>query len=298
MQGAESADTQSSAIARDAIGQTTVVVRGEATETPELGRTESTRIIETNGVVDSVLEKFAVAVPVGDRYTIDGLVGQINGRPIYVEDFLKPIAAQLMRLKADPDLTRAEVVAELEGMVSFRFRDVVDSELIIAEAEGQLNPEMQKGLFGWLANVQEETIAALGGTRATAEASLAEEFDMTLDEFLEHRRTTALRNSILEKRLAPRVIVSWRDIRQEYNRRKAEFNPLPVMELGRIRFHKTRDETSIATISARIAEGASFATLVSEFEIPDDGLWSEGRVVLPCDRNLWNQTRSGDQEPP
>ena len=207
--------------AADAEGKTVVIEREEAMSSGTRGMKSTQRIIETDGQIDSEVDVFEMRAPVGDRYTIDGLVGQINGRPIYADEFLIPIADRIMRIASDPNIPRPTAIAEVEKLVALRFNDVVDSELIVAEAESSLSPEMQQGIFGWLQSIQEQTIAERGGTRATAEASIGEEFQISLDEFLEERRTVALAMNLLRKRIEPRAIVSWRDVEQEYRRRGA-----------------------------------------------------------------------------
>lgn len=259
----------------DAVGETVVETLTETIETDHIARAASTRIIKTDGEIVGVEETTAVRVAVGERYTIDGLIGQINGRPLYVEEFLSPIAARLMRIAADPETSRAAKVTAIAERVSKRFDDYVNDELVIAEAESKLNPEAQMGVFGWLASVREETIAMRGGTRAMAEASIAEEYDMTLDEFMEARRSIALATSLLQKRVEPRAIVSWRDVEQEYRRRYAEFNPRATIKLGRLRFHKERDDQVIEAVRARVEAGANFASLCNEFDVEDDGTWLE-----------------------
>ena len=261
--------------AADAEGKTVVIEREEAMSSGTRGMKSTQRIIETDGQIDSEVDVFEMRAPVGDRYTIDGLVGQINGRPIYADEFLIPIADRIMRIASDPNIPRPTAIAEVEKLVALRFNDVVDSELIVAEAESSLSPEMQQGIFGWLQSIQEQTIAERGGTRATAEASIGEEFQISLDEFLEERRTVALAMNLLRKRIEPRAIVSWRDVEQEYRRRWSEYNPPALMRIGRIRFSKTRQAEQIEEAKAIFAKGGSFKDAVAKFDIADDGFWLE-----------------------
>ena len=265
------------------------------------------RVIETDGEIDSEVQTFAMEIPVGDRYTIDGLVGQINGRPIYADEFLLPIADRIIRLASDPNVPRPAAVREIEKLVASRFNDVVDSELIIAEAESSLSPEMQQGIFGWLQSIQEQTIAERGGTRATAEASIGEEFQITLDEFLEQRKTVALAMNLLRKRVEPRAIVSWRDIEQEYRRRWSDYNPPAIMRIGRIRFSKTRQAEEIERVTALISEGKSFQEIASELKIPDEGVWLqvelpkngiEGTTLSPAIKELLDGLKIDSVSPP
>ncbi|MCH2160923.1 MAG: hypothetical protein MK085_03515 [Phycisphaerales bacterium] len=262
----------------DAVG--TTVVQRSAEEIRIDGETafeEGSRVIATDGQVDEVTLEFAADVGVGDVYTVDGLVGQINGRPIYADEFFLPLQDRLVRLAAE--LSRPQALQQMEGLVTIRFREFVNSELIIAEAESRLNPEMQQGIFSWLRSMQEQTIAERGGTRATAEQSIEQQFGMTLEDFLEQRRTIALASDLLRKRVTPRTIVSWRDVEQAYRQRWAEFNPPSLMRIGRIRFSKTRQPEQLEQASALVQEGLRFKDICDRLGVPDDGFWLE--VTLP-----------------
>jgi hypothetical protein len=151
----------------------------------------------------------------------------------------------------------------------------------VAEAESKLSPEQQQGLFAWLRSMQEETIAELGGSRAAAEASLEEERSLTLDEFMRERRDIALARKLLNERIEPRTIVSWRDVQQEYELRKAEFNPPPTLRVGRIRLAAQADAQSIELVKARVAEGKTFSQIAAELKLPEGGLWNS--FDLPAD---------------
>jgi hypothetical protein len=207
----------------------------------------------------------------GQSWPVEGLVGQVNGRPIFADAFFEPIEDQLLQAVGIRD--RVEARRALIDVVRRWFKETVDSELIVAEAESKLSPEQQQGLFAWIRSVQEETIAERGGSRAAAEASLEAEASMSLDEFLRQRRDIALARKLLNERIEPRTIVSWRDITQEYERREAEFNPPPTIRIGRIRV-ATTDTEKIALVKERIASGKRFSEIATELKLPDGGLWN------------------------
>ena len=261
----------------NAIGETTVNTVTREITTDAGTFVESERVITTDDAIDDVRTEYAVEAPVGVPYTIDGLVGQINGRPIYADQFLLPIADRIIRMSIE--LPRETAVAQVNALVTSRFRDFINNELIIAEAESMLSPEMQQGLFGWLRSMQEQTIAQRGGNRALAEASIEDEYQMSMDEFLEQRRTVALATDLLRKRVTPRTIVSWRDIEQAYRARWDEFNPPASMRIGRLRFNTARDAERVDSVKELIREGKTFSQICSILNIADQGFWLE--VVLP-----------------
>jgi hypothetical protein len=202
----------------------------------------------------------------------------VNGRPVFADAFFNPIEDRLIAIAAMPD--RAEARRALVAVVSREFKETVDSELVVAEAESQLSPEQQEGLFAWLRSLQEETIAQRGGSRASAEQSLESESAMSLDEFLEVERDKALAGRLLNQRIEPRTIVSWRDVVQEYERREAEFNPPPAIRIGRIRLDLSAEADSVAKVRAMIAEGKRFSEIAREINLAEGGFWN--RYELPA----------------
>ena len=206
---------------------------------------------------------------VNKPWPIEGLVGQINGRPLFADKFLEPIAARIVTKAASPD--RVEARRELIELVRFAFKDYVDSELVIAEAEAGLSTEQQQGLFAWLASMQEAEVAERGGSLIEAETSLMNERGMSIDEFLQERRDITLAQQLLRKRIEPRAIVSWRDIEREYRRHEAEINPPPSILIGRIRLDTTTNAAKVAQVKQLIAEGKTLPEIADVLGIANHG---------------------------
>lgn len=220
----------------------------------------------------------------GAAWPVEGLVGQINGRPVFANAFFLPIEDRLIQIASEGD--RVEARRALVETVRREFARLVDSELIVAEAESRLSPEQQQGLFAWLRSIQEETIAERGGSRAAAEASLESEGSSSLEEFLQQRRDVALAQKLINERVEPRTIVSWRDVTQEYERRRAEFNPAPSIRIGRIRLSAASDAELVARVRQWSAEGRDFASIASELKLPQGGLWNSFEMPAEGIRGL------------
>jgi hypothetical protein len=223
-------------------------------------------------------EIVARRVEAGEVWPVEGLVGQVNGRPVFADSFFNPIEDQLIAIAAMPD--RVEARRVLVTVVARQFQEVVESELVLAEAESRLSPEQQEGLFAWIRSLQEETIAERGGSRAEAERSLESEDSMSLEDFLQIERDKALVRRLLSQRIEPRTIVSWRDVVQEYERRKAEFNPPPSIRIGRIRLETATEEESIAKVRTMIGEGKGFGDIARALNLAEGGFWN--RYELPA----------------
>ena len=157
----------------------------------------------------------------------------------------------------------------------------MNSELIIAEAESRLSPEQQQGVLAWLSSMQEDMITSRGGTRDSATNSLEDEFGLTLEEFVAQRRSVALAQDLLRKRVQPRAIVSWRDVEQAYRRDYAAYNPPANARIGRIRLHRQRQADEVVEATRLFESGEGFATVCERLEIPDDGAWLD--IELPAE---------------
>jgi len=253
------------------IEETRSVVIGDTELTETVDRIES---IAPDGSVTSVVDgpiEFDETVRVGVLWPVDGLVGQINGRPVFAAQFFLPIQDRLVQIGLEQDLVTSR--RAIIQIVRERFMAYVNSELIIAEAESELTPEMQQGIFGWLGMMEEEVTAERGGTRFQAEESIMAETGMTLEEFIQQQRNLGLAGQLLRRRVEPRAIVSWRDIEQEYRSRIREFQPVGSVIIGRILLLNSRDSEKIETVKAAFASGSTFAKVASDIGLEDGGLW-------------------------
>lgn len=223
-------------------------------------------------VVDEVTPKrVSERVPPGGVWPVDALVGQINGRPIFANEFFAPIEDQLLQIASNPDRVagREQFLRTVRG----HFKQAVDSELIVAEAESQLSPEQQQGVLAWLKSIQEAEIAERGGSLAAAEASLQAEEDKTLDEFMQQRREVSLAVRLLSQRIEPRAIVSWREVEQAYQRDAKIYNPPSQVRIGRIKFDSVADAAKVERVKALVAEGKKFSEIAKELEVTNGGEW-------------------------
>ncbi len=208
----------------------------------------------------------------GEKWTIDSLVGQINGRPVYASQFMQSIEDRILRIVAENPRQRSQRL--IEELVAERFQQYINNELIIAEAEGMLSPEMQAGVFAWLQGIQEQTVAGYGGNRASASQSLQDQFGMTMDQYLREKRDEALAQDLLRRRVKPRTIVSWRDVERQYGLLEKEYNPQPRITIGRIRLTPS-DEALIADVEARLARDETFAQIAAALKLADGGAWQQ-----------------------
>ncbi len=202
----------------------------------------------------------------GDMVVIDTVVGQVSGRPIFADALLEPIADQL-RKEADR-VRPADFPARAQQIIMNRLTDVVLTELFLAEAEASLTEQQQQGLFAFIRNLQEKTIATGRGSRMVTEERLREELGLTLEQYTQRERDTVLIRFLIDRKVKPRVIVSWKDVQREYKKRQAEFNPPASVTLNVLRLSTTQDADKIAAVKQRLAAADSYES-VAEFVGPD-----------------------------
>ncbi|MHC5026729.1 MAG: hypothetical protein ACYTGR_08240 [Planctomycetota bacterium] len=218
--------------------------------------------------------------PQGERAVlVESLIGQINGRAIYADVFFQPIEDQLMAASEQArserqfrDMANRIIMPHLE-------QEVLD-ELFLAEAEASLSADERKGLLAWMRQVREQVIAERGGNRSSAEAKLREELGREIDVegYVGEERDRQLVLRLISEKIWSRVIVSWRDIEREYQRRYDEFNPPSHAQLKRIRLSKRRHADLIETTRQALDAGEPFAAVAARAGMADGGEWQEFEV--------------------
>ncbi len=214
----------------------------------------------------------SISLRPGQRWTVDALIGQVNGRPIYASQFFSTIEDRIRRVVAEQPPAAAR--QQVQRIIEERFQQYIDNELVIAEAESLLTAEQQQGLLGFLRNLQEETIAGHGGNRASATASLDDQFGMSIDQYMRQKRDELLAQDLLRRRVNPRVIVSWRDVERAYLRNIEAFNPSARISIGRIRASNT-DPVRVEQIKQLIAQGRTLPQIAETIGQTDKGLLGE-----------------------
>lgn len=204
------------------------------------------------------------------RVVVDSLVGQVNGRPIFANEFFAPIEDQLLAIRRQ--VSSREFLSQATPIITEQLRQIVLNELFLAEAEAGLTEQEQQGLFAWMRHMRDVTIAESGGSRTATRQRLAEQEGVSLDDYIASRRDMVLIQQLRRDKIEPRVIVAWRDVQREYERRWEEFNPPATLKLTRIRI-PSDDEDTIAQVNDRLAAGESFAAIAQSLDQPDGESW-------------------------
>jgi hypothetical protein len=148
-----------------------------------------------------------------------------------------------------------------------RLQEVILNELLLAEAEASLTDQQQQGLLAFLRDFQEKKLAEERGSRSRLEHELQLE-GITPDQLMEFEKNRVLLQNLLFEKIRPRIIVSWKDVQREYERRKAEFNPPTRVTLKRIRLDDASQPELIAQVKSRLAAGDDFETIAIAAGMP------------------------------
>ena len=191
---------------------------------------------------------------------IDAKVGDINGRPIYADEFFEPIEsfliAEALRRPRDNWLTL------VSNEITQRVRGIVTDELLRAEALQRLTPEQEMGLRAFLEKSRQNFIGENRGSVERAEQQARDERGKSLNELLKEEKESVLIGIEIRESINRRVNVSWRDIRQRYLRDYSEYNKDPVATFRLIRVLAS-DEEGVREVTDRLAAGEAFEEIAA-----------------------------------
>lgn len=201
------------------------------------------------------------AMATGGATFVDAKVGDINGRPIYANEFLEPLSD---RLQAESErlssaswkrFAQTQIRRELDGLV----RD----ELLRAEAVSSLTPEQQQGLRAFLRTFREDVVSRNLGSQTLAARRIEEETGQSFEQSLQAQEELTLVRLEFQRVINKRVNVSWRDVELRYEQRADEFNPDPTASFRLIRV-RTNNEEGIQAVTDALARGVPFAEVASD----------------------------------
>ncbi len=240
---------------------------------------------------------------VGVALTVEALVGQINGRPVYVNTVLDPIADELSA--ASSHLTRPEFSASIRKALYFeteqmgvviregRVYDLVMHDLLLSEALSGMTEQQSYGLISFIGQMRSDLASSQGGSQSQLRQDLSTKMGVSVDEFLEFQRGKFLIDALYRQKIMPKVNVSWRDIQREFEQVSlgdfvlnededveriqaivADLRADPPKSLGDIesargtvtigRILLSQDDPRIEEVTAAFAEGKTFLE-VAEF---------------------------------
>jgi hypothetical protein len=201
------------------IGSLTVV---DAAMDDGEGRSRKTPVVKPP--VDLTIKSVKVT-----SYTMDAMVGQVNGNPIYAATVLD----KLRELEAlGRNQSRTVFQQRARSLIGSTLEQIVYDALILGVAERDLSDVERKGLEEIMKDHRARLIRQYGqGSQFIAdEQSLAKE-GKTIDQLMQEFRSIVLVNRYFKQKLLVKVHVSRRDIERYYLSHYADFNQAPAKRL-------------------------------------------------------------------
>lgn len=197
---------------------------------------------------------------IGSLQLLDAKIGDVNGKPVFTSSFFSPIEDRL--LAEAQRLSLNDWRASAGRIIAQRLDGIIADELLRAEALAALSPTQRVGLQAFLSNFRNNLLSENLGSSQLAERRILEQEGLTLDEALRQKEVDTLVQLTLIREINRRVNVSWRDIRQRYERDIDQFAPPPSAVLRVIRAFKDEDEI-VNEITSRLENGDSFIEIAT-----------------------------------
>ncbi len=198
----------------------------------------------------------------GGGSTVESVVGQINGRPVFASEILEPLDGALRAASDKAKDPNAWKMAAAESIVPELKRRIAD-ELILSEARRNLSPEQKQGLLHFLGQIEGALISQASGSEVKADEQLREQNGRSLnDEARDIVDKELIRNEINNK-VSPRVAVPWRDVQNEYERQHDKWHP-PAEYMFRLIYAASDKPESVKRIQSLLASGTSFEKVAED----------------------------------
>lgn len=261
---------------------------------------------------DTLMPKY-----VGIPLTIEALVGQVNGRPVYANTVLGPVADQLSAAAKKlsrtefADEIRRSLYSEQEQMGTIirggRMYELVKNDLLLSEAESGMSEQESFGLLAVVGQLREDLASSQGGSQTQLRQAIEQQVGVSVDEFLDFQRDQILTEALYRQKAWPKVNVTWRDIQREFeqislgdpvldeaedvertNAVIAGLRERPPIPLGRIEEARgtvtlgmirfQRDDPLVEKTQRGFDEGLSFQEVATSVGIPNGGVWDTFRM--------------------
>jgi hypothetical protein len=212
------------------------------------------------------------------KLLVDQLVGQINGRPVYANEFFAPMDERLRR-----EATRMksrEWLAFARKEIDAALWDKLRDDLLLAEFETGLSPEERQGLLAFIQDVRDEVISGNLGSTELARQRLLETEGLDLESKVEDVSQREFITFQLRKSIGSRVNVAARDIELYYEQHRADFTPAPEAKFVILRIPKS-DADRAAQAEQALGSGEAFESIAQRLSTwrPEAGNTTEVEIA-------------------
>jgi hypothetical protein len=225
--------------------------------TPAYNAASVTQTTDTKETADPALNTSQATAA---TYFVAGMVGQVNGRPIYARSIFKDVHERLTDL--GKRLPAAQFKQQASALLQGRLKQIVMDALILGEAENQLTEQNQQGLLHFLKEERKKLIRELGrGSEELANERSRISSGLTLDQRISEKRNQVIVQNYLREKLWPKINVSRKDIERYYHDHFEDFNP---PEGRTIHMLRTSEENVANQIDKELANGRDFLDIAGD----------------------------------
>lgn len=197
--------------------------------------------------------------PVGEELLVDGVVGELNGKPVRVNEFLGTMGDRLLAGSRKEGVTHAEWMSATKEFIAGELERRLATEILASEGMASIPPERREGLVTWLQDVHERIRAAQGGgVEGRADRNLKDRVGMDMQQLIDFQKDKTLVDQAMKLYVEPRVRVTKFDIEAYYNANKDKYNQPNLYVFRWISVPKS-DTEGTSAVGERLAAGEAFA---------------------------------------
>lgn len=212
------------------------------------------------------------AQPAGPSVALlDVKVGEVNNKPIFAAEFLRPIAQRLRALAyeevslpggrtIDQLKPRLQWQVEAAAIINEQLITFVNNELVIAQGLASFTPAQRSSLRNFLGLARTDLEQRSGGSITRAVRNLGT--GQTLSEYLLEVRNKQLINKFAED-LRRSVVVTRSDVERAYLQKYGNNQAKSSLSYRWIRV-RTSDTEGVARVSERLSRGEPFAEVATD----------------------------------
>lgn len=187
-------------------------------------------------------------------FVVDQMVGQINGKPIYADEFFKTMDARLRQEAARLPLQKW--VAQVKKDVGGALWDEVRDQLYLSEFQTSLTQEQRMGVRAFIEDLRHNIQRSYGGSSEVANEKLQQQEGVTLRQKVQNEADQEFIRAQLRSSIAQRIQVSFKDIQLYYQQNYDRFHPVPVAVFRVIRVPLSSTKR-VDEVESRLASGES-----------------------------------------
>ena len=219
----------------------------------------------TPRLILSLLALLACCLPLksaqAQTYSVDAMIGQVNGRAIYTRDVLDEQLCQTLA-NWGKELPLSEFRQRATERIVLRLNAMVTDALVLGEAQRDLSDRQRQSLTVAVSRQRETLLREFGqGSPALAEAELIKQTGFGLDQTLKQWRQAVIVKRYMRQKLQPKINVTRKDIKRYYYDHQDDYNPPPSRTIHVI---QTNPGEEAETVTEMLDRGTPFPEVAED----------------------------------